>query len=412
MIKNKAEKSNNLTFLIAAAMAVFLFYYSYRYVFRYNSEVTSPTYSSTPLSFQIVKYILMAGLSINIFICIRRYKINGKFNLPLVLIFLILLQGFYGFLTTYSSNSLILICCAMPTFLVMLVKGRISCTIIEKVCKIFLCFTILYELLQIALFWSFGRLPALGYDSGYITDVRFGGPWDDPNGFALMLSFLIPYVFCKYKRFEKFLIGSLLLVFLILTWSLTGIAAFLGACVVYFLINLFFRRDLSSVKKITIVLASIIFLLLIFAIVNSLFSEQLKVFLERKMGSIEGHMESWDFKDIGLGTLWGIEPIIKNAESSIAALLYQGGVIHVVLFYSLCILAVFKAFKNIRTAEKNGINTSMYKGIFFYQVAFLFGSLNLPYVYMFANMGVFMIFLLLSFSPVYFFRGSGHKGDK
>lgn len=66
-MQKSASKNRRLSNWVAAALILYLFYYSYRYIFKYNAETTSPTYSDTPLAFQLGKYILLAIILIGIF---------------------------------------------------------------------------------------------------------------------------------------------------------------------------------------------------------------------------------------------------------------------------------------------------------------------------------------------------------
>lgn len=53
------EKYNFITKLIIAILALGFFYYSYRYVFQYNSESTSQSYRNTPTWLKLLKYPVM-----------------------------------------------------------------------------------------------------------------------------------------------------------------------------------------------------------------------------------------------------------------------------------------------------------------------------------------------------------------
>jgi len=90
-----------------------------------------------------------------------------------------------------------------------------------------------YSAIQILAFELFGRLPSLAFPGGL---VRFGGGWDDPNGFGgfvvLPLLFLISDAFLLSKR-KRVLIGAVLAPLLVLTVSVAAAASMVGALVCY-----------------------------------------------------------------------------------------------------------------------------------------------------------------------------------
>ncbi|MGE5392024.1 MAG: hypothetical protein ACM3PE_13280 [Deltaproteobacteria bacterium] len=89
---------------------------------------------------------------------------------------------------------------------------------------IFIWISIVWEIVQIALYHLTGRLPALAW--GTAASVRYGSIWDDPNGYAVFMIFMVPFIYFRYYRRPWMMAGleGILLVFLILTQSMTGMA--------------------------------------------------------------------------------------------------------------------------------------------------------------------------------------------
>ena len=346
------KRPRSITNTLAVIFVLYLFYYSYRYVFQYNSEVTSPSYSNTPVAISITKFVILLIFCAILFLSLISDKINPAPAILCLFIGLFAIQELYAIITIGSIQSITALCCILPALIVLMFRASIDETPFDKICIIFLNYTIIYELIQILLYFSIGRLPALAYDTGILTDVRFGGPWDDPNGFSILLSFFIPYAYHKYKGLKRIILAVACFVCLIVLLALIVIAV--------------------------------------------LFKSQIAIFIDSKSGSIAGHLQGFQI-NMSIGTLLGITPNAQNAESSIIMLLLRGGIIHLLLFYSLGFFAVRSAYRRVLTTNKSEKLYPLRKSIFFYQISFLFATVNLPFVYAFSNMGIFMLFLLLSF---------------
>ena len=248
-------------------------------------------------------------------------------------------------------------------------------------------FTIIYEVIQIILYFAIGRLPALGYDTGVITDVRFGGAWDAPNEFSILIVFYIPYVYFKYKGIKRAFYFVLLFAMLLLTWSLTGIAAVLGLCIFAALISLY-----SKTRNIFAPILLIVYCLAVIGLIFVFNVGHIEEFLLGKLGSINDHLNGWDLSGLSALNFLGIIPDMEFSETSFVLLLRRGGFLQVIVFYAIGIASVFWSglvAKSIDDAKARRIFRSMQ----WYQIAFLLASLNLPFVYSFSNLGIFAIFL-------------------
>ena len=394
-MQKTASKNRKLSNWVAAALILYLFYYSYRYIFKYNAEMTSPTYSDTPLAFQLGKYVLLAIILIGIFFSILNSRIKPVSPVAFLLLILILVQNVYSFVLTRNINDVISLICFCPALLIMSVPDEINVRTIDKIFIFFLHFTIAYEIIQILLYFLIGRLPALGYDTGKIYDVRFGGAWDDPNGFSVLLAFLIPYSFLKFRAVKRFIYVGLLSIFLIMTWSLTGIASFLGICAIILLSKAIHYRNYTTETFIKILIGMLVLMAgIVFIFVWQ--SDAIFAFIQQKTGSISGHLESFDLSAISPLTLLGISPAPRQMESGAIALIWHGGIIHLLAFYIFGFISIASCCKLIKLIGKQDKNYPLYYAMVCYMGAFMIANLNLPMVYLFSNVGIFALFAAIS----------------
>ena len=239
-----------------------------------------------------------------------------------------------------------------------------------------------------------GRLPALGYDTGNLTDVRFGGPWDAPNEFALLLAFLLPYAALRYQGWRRVLYVAVLIVMLILSWSLTGIATILLIAVVVGLKELFLRSR-NALHTLTACVAGLC-VLGAFGLVLYFNSDAIHAFVASKMGSIQGHLDGWDLSGLTLWNFLGLYPDMEFSEVGLIVLLRRGGVVQVLLFYGLGICCAVRAGRLAKVHRGDAVRRRLYTGMQWYLIAFLIASFNLPMMVSFSNLGVFCVFAALT----------------
>lgn len=384
----KKKTSNRATLLIGFALILFLFYYIYRYVLQMNDSGTSPTYADTTFFWKAAKYFILLAILIFCFFDLITENI-GKKHITIFAFFIsfFIFQNLYAFLYNQSSDFVVVILCLLLSLYLIFTKGMVSLNIIDKIFSFFMHFTIIYEVIQIILYFAIGRLPALGYDTGVITDVRFGGAWDAPNEFSILIAFYIPYVYFKYKGIKRAIYFVLLFAMLLLTWSLTGIAAVLGLCIFAALISLY-----SKTRNIFAPILLIVYCLAVIGLIFVFNVGHIEEFLLGKLGSINDHLNGWDLSGLSALNFLGIIPDMEFSETSFVLLLRRGGFLQVIVFYAIGIASVFWSglvAKSIDDAKARRIFRSMQ----WYQIAFLLASLNLPFVYSFSNLGIFAIFL-------------------
>lgn len=385
--------SKRVSNILIIIFNVYLYYYGYRYILRYNDSETSPTYSDTPLVLQIGKYILIL-LLIAIFLLYtfkKKIKIRGRKVLVFMAFLVLILQELYCFIIYKNSNQLTFTICLLPPFLMILFNEKINYKALDKSIEIFVYVSILYEILQVLLFVGMKRLPALAYDTGVFTDVRYGSVWDDPNGFGLFTIFLIPYSFYKFKGLKRIIICVLLLGILGLTFSLTAIAV--AVVIAFVAIVASMLKNTKRSLWIYIVTLSVIIVGIIGALTKI---DSFIVFYNSKQGSILGHLESFKLTGFTVYQFLGVIPKAIDAESGAIKLLYIGGVLHFVVFFLLSICAIVR----LRMLSLKSENPGIYKAMFWYVLGFLLGCINLPYMYIFVTFGFYGLFIGIAYVPL------------
>lgn len=370
MLKFKLKKI--YTNLIISLLSISLYYYSYRYIFKYNSSETSPTYSDTPFTFQVGKYIL-CGFIIILFLFILQYKKKRMFNqhsrsiFSYLLIYTSLLLT-YGIVTQDTISIQRAIIYSIPLIFGFFGFTTFDLLKIEKFIYYFCFYSIFYETIQIALFILYGRLPALAYAGSF--SIRFGGPWDDPNGFSIFLSFLLPftYYYCKNKKTKFFWITANILM-IILAQSVTAAIAISISISIYYIVS---SKNKFIRQKRTIRLLGVIILLIPLAIIVSNIPA-IHTFLEVKQGSVDGHMDSFEaISQISTIQLFvGFSHI--SGESDIANHIGQWGIFFLLLFYMIYLKNLYKLYFLMKQQS-----TALWKSCFIFQLTFLIASINLP----------------------------------
>lgn len=377
-------------------LCIFLFYYSYRYVFQYNSSTTSWTYQDTPTAFKVVKYILLVILIIILAIQTRgRIKLsNTKRNQYTFFAIVFLIVQFLALgLLSKNIDAIGIALILIPAVFFLTNKKGVNIHHVENVLNFFWWFTFLYELIQLALYVITGRLPALAEPNAKFTDVRFGGAWDDPNGYALLMIFYLFYYLFKFQGIKQVAyVGATLMMF-VLTWSATGFIAFGTTAVVILVIRL---KDRCLIKKylcygiVTAVFAAAILILKREAIVKVL-----DYYLYKKDESVAAHLAGWDFSRFGILTLLGVKPDYYVTEVGYLRLISIGGIPALIAFLTI-------AYNGCKQVLRSFAQQSKYKPILYGMLAYLIGfilyNINLPPIINFSCFGMFVLFISLQIS--------------
>src|SRR5258708_21422695 len=275
---------------------------------------------------------------------------------------------------------------------------------IDKLCaylRWFAYLTTIATVLQIVLFVAVGRLPALGYEDSPF--IRFGGLWDDPNGFAIFLSFLLPFIyFSSMGRVTKAVLLVINLAALAVTQSFTGIAAFLGSVVAvlaWLLLTSMPKSLCNKLRSFVLLIGSgglvaagalwyVLQMLGIDVIATAIW------YLEHKRGSVSEHNISLDeFLRSGLSQWLGFDPGFVG-ESGYINLILNFGVINT-FAYALLLVAIFVRSLVLLKKYHAEPNSELFFGVSFFMAAFLLAMLNLPLDEVFPINLLFVIFAML-----------------
>lgn len=382
-------KYNFITRLIIAILALGFFYYSYRYVFQYNSESTSPSYRDTPTFLKFLKYPVMLLIYGYAIVKFKWDKINWiektKVTHLLMSIFCCYLLFHTAILFDFETLKIFFVS-LIPFLFLLHYKSNVNLYAVCRFLSLFYIFSIAYEIIQLLLFFLIGRLPALAYENS--ISVRFGGPWDDPNGWGIALSFFIPFSYFYYRRklFKQinFLTGIIMLV---LTQSLTAIGSFLLSYILY-------NCLLGGRKRWAYVAFMLIFLMCGVFLGYALFGSFFTDYVSMKQGSIDSHAGSID---TFLSFQWynyiiGLDKDVFN-ESDIVNILCYGG-IPLLLIWLLIIVIDIICIRDMIWKKPNC--PSFWKASLYYQISFFVAQFNLPCTRMFYLYVLFNILLCIT----------------
>jgi hypothetical protein len=222
---------------VLAAAAVAVVYDGYRYPFRINDTLTSPTYRSTPLALQAGKYAILAVLALLLVGAAVRDRRNlGRIRgIDLLLLGIgsyALVRAGLAAVPAHSTSSLRTVLpfvCGIPFALVaaswVRAEPRRSIVFLRWAVAFGGAAVLLhsaFNLVEMGLWATTGRLPALGYSHGL---VRFGGIWDDPNGTAVFSALVATAVVggaLKARRRVVHVVLVAVVFNLIVAWSFSG----------------------------------------------------------------------------------------------------------------------------------------------------------------------------------------------
>ena len=170
----QSDKRKGLYFSLM--LLLILFNYSYRYIFQYNDETSSAfVYTDTPLPFKIAKYVILLILLVLMLINERGIVLEKRnWSMKLPALFLLVQSALYGILIR-DDKILVFAMLLCPLF-VYPNRGLPKEQTVEKILDFFWYYTTIYEIIQIVLFYTTGRVPALAFPHrGTLMAVRYGG---------------------------------------------------------------------------------------------------------------------------------------------------------------------------------------------------------------------------------------------
>lgn len=360
------------------------YYLSYRYPLQYNSATTSYAYSDTPMLYQLGKYAIFAGILLLFLVLISSlrkttliYQKSVWVDISTVFaLFTLAVSNFIFMKNDYLLQTGLFF--AVPLLFYAFPFQRINYNIINRCIEYFIYVAIIVEVYQLINYFAFGRLPALGYPNS--LSVRFGSIWDDPNGFALIIPFLIPFVIkSNYGLVKKSLLVFALLITLLFTQSITGVFTLIMSGLIGLTVLYLFDSRARWLKLIAGILFGIIILFAVFKISIEP-SEFWNNYMELKQGSFEGHEAGFlHLENLKLEYLLGFntDPLGKYAETGYINLLLNFGI-----FYLLAFLYIgFVTIRRLAAIIKNNRDSKhirLYYAAFFYVIGFYLAMLNLP----------------------------------
>lgn len=398
-MKLKVKLNSSICYIIL--LAVTLFYFAYRYVLKWANESTSGTYSTTPIAVQAAKYLicfLLLFLAL-IFSYFKYHCISVKSGIAMALIFFLFASSSYAFLIVQDQNTLVIFLGMSVVFTMMLTAGGgFDFESMDKLLIFFFYVDVIYEAVQVILYLLEGRLPAIAWADAGIIQVRFGGIFDDPFAQSLFMAFLIPYVYHRFTGLKKWCCTGLAVIMLILTWTLTSTFAIMGSYALDKAYAFMKRRGVKPVNTAIAILVAIGGVVFAVKYGEGFINEMIKV----KSASALTHIQTQSLEGLDILTFLGIIPEAHYAESSPSRLFFTNGVFLTISLYMIGVMSLKRLVHHLHhTPDRFVKYKPIFYGMFFYQLSFLIGSINLPFTYMFFNMMMFSIFSGISFRHLY-----------
>lgn len=277
MFKIKVKKV-----LIILIWVILLFYNFHRYIFKYNSSLTSPTYQNTPVLWQSLKYFLL-------FVIVLLFYLSSTFkkrvDSNIIVFFLIInfiliinILGFFFYDKMYIDEIQYIFFAYLlfPYFFVSdsIYDFKIDYTLVIKLSALILYF---FNAIAVFNFLVYKRLPALGYNGGL---VRFGSFWDDPNSYGFFCVFFSIYFFDRKQK--------LLFLFSIINLLLT----FSFSAYLLFILSILYCSNLSFMKIKKKWANLIVFVILFFITIFYFYYDLIISLYSEKKYSIDEHLHS------------------------------------------------------------------------------------------------------------------------
>jgi len=397
---------------ISVLILVALYYLSYRYPFQINSSGTSATYHDTPLWLAAAKYVVFLAT-------VAFYSLRASLSLDLsrpalpdaVGMMVVIYLFAHAMLATlfsrdpYLFETGIFFAAVIPVY-VFRFRG-VSFNKLSRAVMIFIYLSAAFELIQLILFSLFDRLPALGWENSPLT--RFGSIWDDPNGFAFALIFLIGFV--AHKRLtaiKKGILTVALIVMLILTQSFTGIAAGIGALFITGCIRMLYERDINisrSIVRLTC-LGCVLTVSAIALINTDLFRDLLYL----KSSSISDHISAiQSLGQMGILQFLGLGPVGCPGESGYINMFLNFGLLYLLAYIYVGVVTVRRLIRIINQFKVTGASgIELVYGMLYFLVAFYIGMLNLPLDTVFPlNLLIVIFYILAAFGSKHVLSNPG-----
>lgn len=359
-------------------------YYFLRYPLQYGDTSTSPTYSATPLFYQAGKYGLFALMLAALFVlcCLHapRLRLRTQDALPFVVLGSVLsyacLMTLIAIFTQGAAaaghmlKALFVIPAAffIPAFYQENTLGHF-----ERVFKALFKLHLLYSAVQVILFLSTGRLPALAYIGGV---PRFGGGYDDPNAFGIFLIIPLLYAIGSRGLRRRRLLLLAITALLLATQSLTAIGAALLAVTTFCLIRGMWKTLMAAVAMAAAIAIAIL--------ATPGIIDLIILFVTMKQGSIEAHARSMDLGSLMAGhtiaeyVLGSLRGAIASESFYVISLVNYGAVATLILVTLLSATALLGFMKARSVRRSDPHRELLLAACTAFVLAVTVGALNLP----------------------------------
>jgi hypothetical protein len=383
-------------------------YYFHRWVFRYGDLGTSPTYSATPLVWQVAKYLIVALLAIVCGISLLRSRrpavLTGGFVSGLGLLLLLL------FVTTVvcvaeapdQVGALVRTWFFLPLVMAMaMFHDDRTLSRLGRVCTWLTLYHVGFSAVQIAAFLIWDRLPSLAYPNGGL--VRFGGGLDDPNSFGLLLILPILALMADRSRSRRtrFVLLLVLLGLLVLTFSYSAAAAFAVGVAVFLLL----LRDLNQAT--TLLLAGLAAAW--WALHSDVFAQVVgfkSASALSRFGLGPVPVERFGIADYASRVTWldllqGAPGLDVRTENSYLLVFADHGLPAAILLVALVVATVVRGVSIVRAMRRvDSPATRPFAVLAAFEVAFAVGALALPHFSVFpTNMAFWVVAMMLWMTP-------------
>jgi hypothetical protein len=358
------------------------YYYLYRYPFQINDSGTSPTYSDTPLIVQLGKYIIFLCICLWFILGVPRFRILERdlmlfiatacfASISLLLALINALQAAEPFGPLRTAQDSIFL--AIPLFS-MGCGTRWHIDKIVRLIWVFLWLSMISLVLQVVLFITTDRLPALAYHDS--LSVRFGSIWDDSNAFPMMLALFVPLILFRFTSIAATIFTVVVTVMVIVAAQSLTCAVSVAIC---FMAALVLRlSDHISAAGLATKACIILFVLpLTIAVIDiGALKSIIVAWQQEKAPSIAAHILDFDRYYAQPLSFLGLAPAGVKGECGWLNLLLNQGILLTALYSMFIITGIVQAATaalDCSIQEKG-----LFYGAFCFQVAFAVSLFILP----------------------------------
>ncbi len=356
------------------------FYVIYRYPFKINDETQSSGYSETPQFLKLGKYFLAGGILI--FWSFYHMVTAPAHRTTMRNVLLAVLYGYLAVCavaTSIATNEVrlgqVAVFLLIPFVAHLLDFPGLDVRKLYVLLRFVSVFALLFNVFIIVLYETTGRLPALAYRG--TVSIRFGSYLDDPNGFGIMLSCLIPFSWFAFRGIWKYLMVIGLMASLPITQSLSGIIGTALAIIVF-----------VSVRAMTNPTVTRILLISGFAVIATIvtveweditYDPMIQDLFRYKQGSMDVHRGDFDkLFEVKPAAWLGMDPTGELSETNYAENLQNYGALFVLIAVGLRIYVGQRFAREMLRPDVPRYCLAVWSGLFCYIVCNLFGGFTLP----------------------------------